>query len=223
MGERFVAKAQNGAVRNDVSGILQTPTAGSYPLTLTVSEWGSEQNHVSGTTNFKLQLDRPQSAGPIFTFLYLRTVTLSRLKIETKSGSASPEKAAEDYCRALQEHDVTKIRSLVHPATLGCINSQNRSVFDMIFAEENRFFGPNARLRVMKVNSLANKDAVGVKELPADLFYFPFKPTHGFQIDNEGSSDTMVRDIAPANGSWYVLLPCPTPKGIAFIRSRSKR
>ncbi|HLZ35177.1 MAG TPA: hypothetical protein VKP13_14270 [Nitrospira sp.] len=76
VGERFYATAKNGAVKNAFSGLVQAQTAGTYALSLTVSEWESEQNHVRGTTNFKLQLNKPQSAGLIFSLLYARTVTL---------------------------------------------------------------------------------------------------------------------------------------------------
>jgi hypothetical protein len=45
------------------------------------------------------------------------------------------------YAQALEERDVGKVRSLMHPATMGCINDQNRDAFDKIFAQETRFFG----------------------------------------------------------------------------------
>jgi hypothetical protein len=101
VGERFVATAKNGVVKNEVLGLLQAPTAGTYPLSLTVSEWESEQNHVSGTMNFKLQLDKPQSAGPIFTFLYLRTVTL--LQLTTPEHCCGPIRKIEGLNSAQQK------------------------------------------------------------------------------------------------------------------------
>lgn len=78
LGQRFRTTATNGTVRNEMSGRVGAANGGKYALNLTVLEWQSAKNNVRDTTNFRLELDKPQSAGPISSFVYLRTVTLSR-------------------------------------------------------------------------------------------------------------------------------------------------
>ena len=79
LDEHFYTTATNGTVRNEISGIVRASIAGKYALNLTVLEWQSVKNNVRDTTNFKLELNKSQSAGSISSFVYLRTVTLSRL------------------------------------------------------------------------------------------------------------------------------------------------
>jgi hypothetical protein len=106
LGEPFYVTAKNGDVKNEFSGTLQALTAGIYPLSLTVSEWESQQNSVRGTTNFKLQLGKPQSAGPIFSFVYARTITLVELTapepcckpvLKIQGLNAAQQRAVESY------------------------------------------------------------------------------------------------------------------------------
>ena len=78
LGKHFHATARNGTVINDISGIVRAAT-GKYALKLTVLEWQSPKSNIRDTTNFQLDLDKPQSAGPISSFVYVRTVALSRL------------------------------------------------------------------------------------------------------------------------------------------------
>jgi hypothetical protein len=59
--------------------VARPSIAGKYALNLTVLEWQTEKNNYSRHATFQLELDKPQTAGPISSFVYLRTVTLSRL------------------------------------------------------------------------------------------------------------------------------------------------
>jgi hypothetical protein len=78
LGKPFHATAKNGSVINDISGTVRAAKAGKFALKLTVLEWQSAKSNMRDTTNFQLDLDKPQIAGPISSFIYLRTVTLSR-------------------------------------------------------------------------------------------------------------------------------------------------
>jgi hypothetical protein len=80
LGMRFHATAKNGNVSNDISGIVRRSAGGKYGLSLTTREWKSDKENVHDTTKFQLHLDQPQTAGPIFTSIYSRTVILSRLR-----------------------------------------------------------------------------------------------------------------------------------------------
>jgi hypothetical protein len=68
----------NGAVTNTISGVLKPPVDGKFPLDLTVSEWESAKSNIRGTTALNLELDKPWSGGVGFSFVYGRTVTLSK-------------------------------------------------------------------------------------------------------------------------------------------------
>ena len=77
----FHLEQTNGAVKNSFYGMLHSPIATTYPLTLTVSEWVSPSNNIRDTTKFSLKLDHSQSGGPVSSFVYSRTVILSRNKL----------------------------------------------------------------------------------------------------------------------------------------------
>jgi len=79
LGKHFHATAKNGTVTTDISGLVRATSAGKHALKLTVLEWQSPMSNIRDTTDFQLDLDKPQSAGAISSFVYLRTVTLSRL------------------------------------------------------------------------------------------------------------------------------------------------
>ena len=78
IGRPFELTGQNGDVRNTLTGVLKPPVSGKFPLELTVSEWISEQSNERDTTRLELELDKPWSGGPAASFIYLRTVTVSK-------------------------------------------------------------------------------------------------------------------------------------------------
>ena len=79
--EPFELTKLNGDIKNTISGILRPPLDGKFPIDLTVSEWKSEKSNIKGTTELNLELDKPWSGGPVPSFMYLRTVTLSKKKL----------------------------------------------------------------------------------------------------------------------------------------------
>ena len=55
------------------------------------------------------------------------------------------------------------------------------------------------------------------------LFRYPVPPTHEVQIDFEtsgGRSKTLVRMLAPSEGAWREVLPCPTVDSVRMFRER---
>lgn len=70
----------NGKVRNTITGVLKSPVGGKFPLDLSVSEWESEKSNVRDSEPGKLylELDKPRSCGFTSSFIYMRTVTLSK-------------------------------------------------------------------------------------------------------------------------------------------------
>ena len=76
----FQITTDNGEVKNTISGRLHAPSGAKYPLTLTIDERGSETSRLGESMKLQLELDRPFSGGPISSFIYLRTVVLSKKK-----------------------------------------------------------------------------------------------------------------------------------------------
>lgn len=78
VNQPFAQTNHNEKVQNTVSGVLKPPVSGRFPLELTVSEWKSENSNIRDTTQLTLALGKPWSGGPVSSFVYLRTVTLSK-------------------------------------------------------------------------------------------------------------------------------------------------
>jgi hypothetical protein len=68
----------NGKIRNSISGILHSPVGAEYSLSLTVSEWASEQSNGKDSSESKLKLEEPYGWGVIQSVVYARRVVLSK-------------------------------------------------------------------------------------------------------------------------------------------------
>ncbi len=80
VGRPFKLTKLNGEIRNTISGVLGAPVDDKFPLDLTVSEWASETSNIEDTGTLHLELDKARSRGLVSSFVYSRTVTLSRMK-----------------------------------------------------------------------------------------------------------------------------------------------
>jgi len=80
LNEPFELTKPNGEIKNTISGVLRKPVDGKFPLELTVSEWKSERSNLKDTTELNLELGKAWSGGPVSSFVYGRTVTLSKSK-----------------------------------------------------------------------------------------------------------------------------------------------
>jgi hypothetical protein len=76
----FQITTDNGEIKNTISGRLHAPSGTKYPLTLTVSEWISEKSNMSDSWELQLEIDKPWSGGVLASFVYGRTVVLSKKK-----------------------------------------------------------------------------------------------------------------------------------------------
>lgn len=78
IGKPFEVTRMNGKARNTVAGVLGHPLNGKFPLELTVSEWMSATDNITGTGRIDLELDKPSGGGVVSSFVYMRTITLTR-------------------------------------------------------------------------------------------------------------------------------------------------
>ena len=118
------------------------------------------------------------------------------------------------WMEAVQAKDPDRVKRLFHPKVLACLNEQTRDYFDNILANETRFEGRRP-YRVIQIVALLGPPP---DWLPADSFSYPIQPT--YQVEVELGETTLVRYLAPANGSWYEVYPCPNEKGIALMHER---
>jgi hypothetical protein len=88
----FRITVENGDVKTTISGTVGASVDQSYQMTLTVTEWASATSNITGTSDLRLELDKPSSYGVVSSFVYLRTVTLSK---KVHSQSATPNKSLD--------------------------------------------------------------------------------------------------------------------------------
>ncbi len=129
----------------------------------------------------------------------------------------------ERYVAALQAQDLAVLKGLYDPAVLRCIAPDNQDYFDFIFAQEIR---RGAQLRggyTLTRFSPADADSVAFSEM-GGMSPNPVAPTHEFQIDTPLDSNNhslMIQRMAVAHdGSWFMVLGCPTAKAVEFFRQR---
>jgi len=73
----FKVVSTNGSVTNTISGTVGEPVNGKYPLPLSVSEWKSKADNISDTTDYNLELGKPQGCGPAASIIFERFVVLT--------------------------------------------------------------------------------------------------------------------------------------------------
>ena len=131
---------------------------------------------------------------------------------------AGHRRFAEQYVAAARARDPVRYRKLVHPQSLACITDDNRDFFDdwMARAFRWKWEGP---YRIAVVRALAKDTPPG---LPPSMGRYPVAPTHQIQIDLQMSATraaSLVADLAPVGTTWYQVVPCPTPEGLAAFRA----
>lgn len=130
---------------------------------------------------------------------------------------------AATYIAALRSNDLKRLRSVYHPATLACINAADRSYYDYQFAGDLETGASLTGAYELE----AFKPFAGPAEpfgVPADAFAYPVRPTQVMQINartSAGQTMVMLVYLAPANGSWGSILPCPNAKGVQMIQQQA--
>jgi hypothetical protein len=150
----------------------------------------------------------------------IRLVCTAALCILSSQAFAAGEEAAirstfiEPWMQALQSKDPARVMRFVHPLVLRCINPQNREIFEGITAEETSY-DLKGGYRIAKIAPMTGPMP---EFLPADGFPIPVAPT--YEVDVEAGGIIFVRYLAPVNGSWYEVFPCPNEKGVAFFHEQ---
>src|SRR5512137_1395970 len=57
-------------------------------------------------------------------------------RAQDKAIDAAQRSFIQAYVTAMRSQDLAKLKTLIHPAVLACINDRNRNYFDFIFAHD---------------------------------------------------------------------------------------
>jgi hypothetical protein len=136
------------------------------------------------------------------------------------SALAAPDDAAiqstfvKPWVEALRSKDKARLAQFFHPAVRACINPATKDFFDDALEREagERTVGP------YRVTKLAPMQSQPPAFLPEEDVSYPVRPVYELQVEFEQSNLVFTRFLAPANGSWYEVYPCPSEKGIADLR-----
>ncbi len=77
VGEEFTFQVHSGAAICTISGTVPQPVNGVYNFPIKIDESHGKGMSMNDTQNLSLSLGKPLSAGPIASFVYLRTFTLT--------------------------------------------------------------------------------------------------------------------------------------------------
>ena len=138
---------------------------------------------------------------------------------------AARRAAVADYIAALGAQDLSALRQVIHPASLACINDNNRDFFDFLFGNELRHGRDlKGNVRIIRLEPVVD-GSFAAEGMPG-LVPFPVKPSYEVQIEVERSATsslTLVRSLALHEARWHVVLGCPTEKGLVSFREAQKR
>ena len=141
----------------------------------------------------------------------------ARAPAENVPLTAEQRAFADRYVDAVRAKDVTKLKALVHPKSLECIRPESAAFFDDVFARRLRD-GATGPYRA-SAGPIPPGDPLLME---GDLTY-PVRPTQWIQIDldpDATSSVTFLMQVAVARGTWFEVLPCPTPATLAKFRDK---
>jgi hypothetical protein len=122
------------------------------------------------------------------------------------------------WVEALRSRDKARLERFLHPAVRACINPGTKDFFDSIGEHEVQLdvSGP---YRVIKIEPMRQ---AAPTFLPAEDVQYPVRPTYEVDIEFEQRNFVSTRFLAPANGSWFAVVPCPNEKGMAYLREQRK-
>jgi hypothetical protein len=120
------------------------------------------------------------------------------------------------WVQALRSRDKARIEKFFHPATRACINASTRVFFNSILDQE----ADATTAKIYHIAQLAPLTGAPPAILPQDGFQYPLKPVYQINVDFEGGDD-LIRFLAPSNGSWFEVYPCPNAKGMVYFRQQA--
>jgi hypothetical protein len=120
------------------------------------------------------------------------------------------------WIEALRAKDKAKIEQLYHPALRACINPATREFFD--YELEGEVFSP--AVGDYRITKLGPMQQPAPTFWPKEYVSYPVLPTYEVQVQFDAVNTVFVRFLAPSNGSWFEVFPCPNEKGLAYFREQ---
>jgi outer membrane murein-binding lipoprotein Lpp len=134
----------------------------------------------------------------------------------------TPVKLARAWVSAVQSKDAARVQKLLHPRLLACRNDSNGAYFDNIVSNEMR----DVPSGDYNITALMLQGAPPSTGLPQGLFSYPVSPTAQIKIEwtsSQYSSTTLIRNVAPEGGRWYLIYPCPNAAGMRYFNEEMAR
>ncbi len=141
---------------------------------------------------------------------------VSMLFITTVAADPGQEKFIKEYVAAVNAKNIIKLKKLVHPKCLACINDENRDYFDDYFTREIEERIPDS-YKIVDIKPIGKDEAL----LMPEVFSYPVRPTHWIQIDFEKGaydSKSILRQVIKLGDTWFMVVPCPTQHAIKRFR-----
>jgi hypothetical protein len=127
------------------------------------------------------------------------------------------------FVAAIASCDATELKQLYDPASLACATPANHDYFDFVF-EVELSYAAALRGGYVLTRFAAIDPAIAAASEFGGLFTNPVWPTHQFQIDTPSdgchASLTLMRPVARRDGAWFIVVGCPSVRGLAFFRER---
>jgi len=130
----------------------------------------------------------------------------------------TPEQHAfvQRYVDAVRAKDAGRLKALVHPHSLACIQPDTAAFYDDVFRGRTRYATGAQHA------ASAQTIAPGQPLIAEGDVTYPVRPTHWIQIDlapGTASGAILMVQIVAERGAWLEVLPCPTPATLAKYRA----
>jgi hypothetical protein len=160
-----------------------------------------------------------QSRFPIMGKLAASLALFTTSALAASDDTAIQNTFVKPWIDALRSKDKARVERLLHPAVRACVNPGTREFFDFALEQEvhSDVSGPS---RVTKLEPMRQ---AAPTFLPAEDVQYPVQPTYEVDVEFEQNNYVFTRFLAPSNGSWFEVFPCPNEKGIAYLRELQKQ
>jgi len=148
----------------------------------------------------------------------MRRLLLVFLARAVSAAAAEPQDAirttlVQPWLEAVRTQDPTRLTKFLHPKVQACVNDQTREYF-----ESGTILKPRGATAKYKITLAPWNQPGPLFGLPATDFSYPVQPTYELSLQFEQGETEVIRYVAPAGNSWFIVVPCPNENGMALIR-----
>jgi hypothetical protein len=153
----------------------------------------------------------------------MRKLAVAIALLASSAWAASDDAAIQStfikpWVEAIRSEDQARVARFLHPAVRACINPGTKEYFDFTFQQEAHS-GVSGPYHVTKLEPMRQ---AAPTFLPAEDVQYPVQPTYEVDIQFDQNNYVFTRFLAPSNGSWFEVFPCPNEKGVAYLREQRR-